>query len=60
MDHTGLFCCPLEEGLKFISYSARLKRERNKKIRVVRLTDVTRRSRIPMNPFFKFSKIHRH
>jgi len=60
MDHIGLFCCPLEEGLKFISYSARLKGARNKKIRVFRLTDVTRRSRKPMNPFFKFAKMHRH
>jgi hypothetical protein len=34
MDHIGLFYCPFEEGLKFISYSARLKRARNKKIGV--------------------------
>jgi hypothetical protein len=60
MDHIGLFCCPFEEGFKFISYSARLKRVRNKKIRLVRLTDVTLRSRKCMNPFFKFAKIHRH
>jgi hypothetical protein len=60
MDHIGLFCCPFEEGFKFISYSARLKRVRNKQILVVRLTDVTHRSRKRMNPFSKLAKIYRH